>query len=261
MLLIGGAARQLGADDRDDRRQGVGEVVDRIEDDRDGIRRETHEGFEGRQQHVGHDAHDARADDHRLPRPGGVHRRLTCRGVAHLGPGCRSRRGASCPLVFRGVSVRLQFHWSRLFRLRTIVFPILSLGIPRAKRYGESEQLPLSVRMESRATRQKQANRAQGCCAAGTRGHEEGVTSATTGTDMPMCSKFWRPLARICRCAVSNTQKETSEKTATWGFVSERGLIAPRRPKVMLHFGTSLPARPKNYCTSAYLCQHAGRGA
>ena len=63
VLLIGQPARQLGADDGDDGGQGVGQVVDRVQDHGDRVGDDADARLEGRQEYVGQDADDAGADD------------------------------------------------------------------------------------------------------------------------------------------------------------------------------------------------------
>ena len=63
MLPVGQFSRQFRAHDRDDGRQSVGEVVDRIEDDRDGVGGEPHGGLERREENVGHDPDRAGPDN------------------------------------------------------------------------------------------------------------------------------------------------------------------------------------------------------
>lgn len=67
MLLIRLAVRELRACDRDDRGQGVGEIVDRIEQHGDGIGRETDRRLKSRKQNIDKNAHNTRAHDDFAP--------------------------------------------------------------------------------------------------------------------------------------------------------------------------------------------------
>ena len=63
MLLIRLLRAELGADDRDDGRKCVREIVYRIEDDGDGVGDQSDEGFKSDEKEVRHDADDAGPDD------------------------------------------------------------------------------------------------------------------------------------------------------------------------------------------------------
>ena len=60
VLFVRLSAGQLGADDGDDRGQGVGKVVHRVQHHGNGVGQQTHKGLEARQQQVGQDAQNTR---------------------------------------------------------------------------------------------------------------------------------------------------------------------------------------------------------
>ena len=63
MLLVRLPPGDAGTDDGDDGGERVGEIVDRVQHDGDGVREQADHGLEARQQHVGDDADDAGTHD------------------------------------------------------------------------------------------------------------------------------------------------------------------------------------------------------
>ena len=66
MVAVGLLAGKFCADDGDDRRERISQVVDCIEHDGDGVGRQAHNGLEAGEKHIGYDADDARTHDDAL---------------------------------------------------------------------------------------------------------------------------------------------------------------------------------------------------